>query len=223
MKPKEPEKTSLHLDLAEVYPPTASETHRRAWSRLVGILRSGGVALLPTDTIYGLHARWDDSGARARILDLKGRSEAAPMLSIVGSREMLDLVIPELPPAALKLMEKHWPGSLTMVLPAGPVAPAPLVVDGGIALRWPGEAFLTDLVLEVGLPLISTSANLSGSAAVSLPSEIPSSWKHTLDAVVDGGQRTGPPSTLIRVRPSGSVMVLRQGSHRLDPADLGEG
>lgn len=222
MKPMEPEKTSLRLDLAEVYPPTATDDHNRAWNRLVDILRRGGVALLPTDTIYGLHARWDDAGARERILDLKRRSEAAPMLSIVGSREMLDMAIPDLPPAAQSLMEKHWPGSLTMVLPAGPAAPAPLVVDGGIALRWPGEAFLADLVLAVDVPLISTSANLSGSAAVSQPGEIPSSWDRKLDAVVDGGHRSGPPSTLIRVRPSGSITVLRQGSHRLDPADLGE-
>lgn len=210
----------VHSSLADVHPPAASDAHRAAWNRLVGALRGGGVALLPTDTIYGLHARWDDPGARARIRKLKGRDEASPLLCIIGSAEMLDRAAPEIPAAARRLIERYWPGTLTMVLPAGPRAPADLVLAGSIALRWPGERFLIDLVREVGVPLVSTSANPSGEPALSRTEEIPEGWRGSLDAVVDGGPRSGPASTLVRISSEGLITVLREGSLVLDPAEL---
>jgi L-threonylcarbamoyladenylate synthase len=91
------------------------------------------------------------------------------------------------------------------------------VFDRGIAVRWPADPFLNDLVAAVGIPLISTSANLSGGAPIAGPAEIPESWGSQLDAAVDGGGRSGQPSTLVRVERSGGMTVLREGAVRIDP------
>jgi L-threonylcarbamoyladenylate synthase len=220
MKQESSGKPILRANLSEIHPPDASDHNRRRWDRLVRILLDGGVVLLPTDTIYGLHARWDDPHAAGCILALKGKSEGVPLLSLIGSSQMLDFAAPTRPPSAERLIQSHWPGSLTVVLPAGPRAPSALVLDGGIALRWPKDPFLTDLVRAVGVPLVSTSANPSGAPPLTQPDEIPASWNHQLDAIVEGGRRSGPASTLIRIKADGGVAVLREGSLKLGPGDL---
>jgi L-threonylcarbamoyladenylate synthase len=184
-------------------------------------LKEGGVALLPTDTLYGLHGVWDDPKARHRILALKGKPAGASLLCLIGSLRMLEDLALEIPPAASRLISERWPGPLTLVLPAGPRCPPALVVDGGIALRMPGVPFLVDLVNAVGAPLLSTSANVSGSPPASSLREIPRSWPSQIDAIVDDGPRTGPPSDLIRVRAGGVVEVLRQGEQGAPPMDPG--
>lgn len=206
----------LTLVVGDIHPPDVSGRHRAGWETVVRTLRAGGVALLPTDTVYGLHARWDDPLARHRILALKARPSGTPLLCLLGSLEMLDLPAPFVPRRGWELMEKHWPGPITFVIPAGPAAPPALVKDGGIAVRWPRDRFVTDLVTAVGAPLISTSANASGSPPVSSVDRIPASWAGRLDLVIDGGERAGSSSTVVRVSKTGDVIVVREGPVKID-------
>lgn len=206
----------LTLAVGDIHPPEASGRHRAGWDTVVRTLRDGGVALLPTDTVYGLHARWDVPLARHRILALKARPSGTPLLCLLGSLDMLDLPAPVVPRRGWELMQRHWPGPITFVIPAGPAAPPALVKDGGIAVRWPKDPFVTDLVTAVGAPLVSTSANPSGSPPVVSADRIPTSWAGRLDLVIDGGQLAGSSSTVVRVSKSGAVTVVREGPVKID-------
>ncbi len=154
---------------------------------LAGALARGGVALLPTDTLPGLHARADRPEAVARIAALKGRAEGKPLLLLCASAaQALELAGP-LPAAAAGWARRCWPGPFTLVLPRGPAAAG--LADGGsdtVACRVPDVAPLRALVAAAGGPLVSTSANRAGEApAVGLP-EAETLFGAGVDAVAAG-------------------------------------
>lgn len=150
---------------------------------LAEVLRAGGVALLPTDTIYGLHAVAADQRAIARIRAMKGRDDGKPFVVIASSIEQLralGAVVPE-------HLSGIWPAPLTAILVAG---------ETTIAARIPDLAWLRALLDRTG-PLVSTSANRSGEAPVTSPESLADDLQNALDALLDQGVREGKPSTIV--------------------------
>jgi len=150
---------------------------------LAEVLRSGGVALLPTDTIYGLHAVAADDEATARIREMKGRDGNKPFVIIASSIEQLrtlGAVVPE-------QLSGIWPAPLTAILASG---------DTTIAARIPDLRWLRALLDRTG-PLVSTSANRSGEPPVTSPEALADDLQTSLDAVLDQGPREGKPSTIV--------------------------
>jgi len=150
---------------------------------LASVLRNGGVALLPTDTIYGLHAVAANDEATARIRAMKGRDGDKPFVIIASSVEQLralGAVVPE-------QLSGIWPAPLTAILPSG---------DTTIAARIPDLAWLRALLDRTG-PLVSTSANRSGEPPISSPDTLANDLQKSLDAVLDQGPREGKPSTIV--------------------------
>jgi tRNA threonylcarbamoyl adenosine modification protein (Sua5/YciO/YrdC/YwlC family) len=150
---------------------------------LAGILQAGGVALLPTDTIYGLHALATDQRAIARIRAMKGRGDDKPFVVIASSVEQLralGAVIPE-------QLSGIWPAPLTAILASG---------DTTMAARIPDLGWLRALLDRTG-PLVSTSANRSGEPPVTSPESLATDLQSTLDALLDQGTREGKPSTIV--------------------------
>jgi tRNA threonylcarbamoyl adenosine modification protein (Sua5/YciO/YrdC/YwlC family) len=144
------------------------------------LLRAGGVVLMPTDTIYGLHAILSES---ARIVEIKGRDESKRFVTIAASVDQLEQLGVEVPEA----LRAIWPAPLTAVMRGGPST---------IAARVPDLAWLRGLLGKTG-PLISTSANRSGEPPISEPSELPSTLVARLDGLVDGGRRDGKASAIV--------------------------
>ncbi|HXA15728.1 MAG TPA: L-threonylcarbamoyladenylate synthase [Thermoanaerobaculia bacterium] len=166
---------------------------------LADVLRAGGVALLPTDTIYGLHAVATNQQAVGRIRAMKGRGDDKPFVVIASSVEQLrDLgaVIPE-------QLSVIWPAPLTAILVAG---------DATIAARIPDLVWLRALLDRTG-PLVSTSANRSGEPPVVSPDLLASDLQTGLDALLDQGPREGKPSTIVDFTGS-EPRLIREG----DPA-----
>jgi tRNA threonylcarbamoyl adenosine modification protein (Sua5/YciO/YrdC/YwlC family) len=175
------------------------EEHREALARILPELRSGRVILLPTDTIYGVSCRWDSERARVRIQAMKGSTRAGLFVALVSSLEMA-LEYAETPgPAGLEILTEQWPGPVTVVLRAKEgIAPAFCLGPGGtIAFRWPRGRFLQELVRDLGVPLISTSANRTGEPNVVEPRQAWDLFGGAIDLYVDAGKLDGPPSTLI--------------------------
>ncbi len=127
------------------------------------LLAGGGVVLLPTDTLPGLHCRADAAAAVARLQALKGRDPARPLLLLCADAEQaLGLAAP-LAAAALAYARRCWPGPFTLVLPRGAAAPeAACGAELTVACRVPASPELRALVLAAGGPLASTSANRTG-------------------------------------------------------------
>ena len=90
-----------------------------AIEKAAGILRAGGLVVIPTETVYGLAANALDGAAVSAIFAAKGRPQDNPLISHIASMDMLGMVAGSVPPQAQRLAEAFWPGPLTMVLPRG--------------------------------------------------------------------------------------------------------
>jgi L-threonylcarbamoyladenylate synthase len=177
----------------------ASHESPELLSRVLPELRRGGVVLLPADTIYGLSCRWDSARSRERIQTLKGPGRLTLYVALVASREMAFQYAEPPGPAGQELLDTHWPGPLTAVLKARPdlVPDFCLGAEGTVAFRWPGQPFLQELVRDLGLPLVSTSANRTGEPHARSAAEAWDMFGAGIDLYVDGGPVDGLPSTLV--------------------------
>jgi L-threonylcarbamoyladenylate synthase len=175
----------------------------------VEALRRGEVIAFPTETFYGLGADALDGAALARLLACKGRG-AEKGISVLVDESTLSLLVAEVPAAARALMAAHWPGPITIALPARPRLPEALVVEGCVAVRQSPHPVARALVARLGRPITATSANPAGEPAVTTAAAVRAYFGDRC-RVVDGGETPGgQASTLVRVR--GEVVeLLRAG------------
>lgn len=166
---------------------------------IAGVLRAGGVALLPTDTIYGLHAIATNEQAVARIRSMKERGDDKPFVVIASSVDQLEQLGAMIPDA----LRKIWPAPLTAIVASGART---------IAARIPDLTWLRALLDRTG-PLVSTSANRGGEPPITTPEMLADDLRELLDALLDAGPREGQPSTIVDVTGAEPRMV-REG----DPA-----
>lgn len=176
------------------------------------VVKAGGLAVLPTDTVYGLVADFKNPAAVERLYGLKGRPDVKGLPLLVGDRSQLDLLVAGVPDEISLLMDMYWPGPLTIVFNKKPEVPD--LVTGRlptVAVRQPGYVVAQAVLQEIGMPLASSSANLSGDRAPRSVAEMAAAVIEGADIVVDGGVcPRGIPSTILDV--SGAEWrILRQG------------
>ena len=164
-------------------------------NEIAGLLRDGKIVLLPTDTIYGLHGLATDAAAVARIAELKGRDDTKPFIVLAASIDQLTDIGIEAEVDLLRRLNNIWPAPLTAILPLRHPIPASRGASS-LAVRIPALDWLRELIIRTG-PLVSTSANRSGEAPVQTPLMLPAGLHEALDAVIDGGPRTGEPSAIL--------------------------
>ena len=183
-----------------------------------GVLRAGGVVLIPTDTVYGIAALPTTVGT-AELFALKGRPPDQPVAVLADSRPQVDDVA-DLSEAAHDLADRFWPGPLTLVVPRRPGLRFELG-DGeeapAIGVRVPDHALPRALALEAG-PIATTSANRHGEATPSLAAEAAAALVAEPALVLDGGLCAGGASTVVDCT-TPDPRVLREGP--LTAADLG--
>ena len=189
----------------------------------VSALRRGDVVAYPTETFYGLGVDAFDELALARLRHLKGRDEKAISV-LVDSIEMLERVCLPPPPRARELMRRHWPGALTLVLPAREGVPAALVSEGCIAVRHSSHPTAQALVSGLGNPLTTTSANRAGEPPATTPEAVDEIFAGRCRVLYAGTTPGGAPSTLVRIRGE-KLEILRRGAIDIDletpPRDKG--
>jgi len=134
----------------------------RKISAVAGRLRSGCVAVLPTDTIYGFHCAYSNLPSIDRIRGLKGRSKGSGFILLASSLAMVDSLVGRWPAGVRDILDTLWPAPLTVIIPASKSIPAALRPKGAVAVRIPAMESLTTLIDKTGEPLVSTSVNLSG-------------------------------------------------------------
>lgn len=174
-------------------------------------LRNGGVIAYPTDTTYGLGCDiFSRQGIRS-IYQIKHRDARKPFSFICAN--LSDVArYAHVSNFAFKIMKRHLPGPYTFVMEATRIVPDSLVTrQKTVGIRIPDEPIALAIVRELGHPLVTTSANLSGEPPLHDPQEIHRRLGKQLDLVVDGGLRLGDPSTVISLIGDG-VEVLREGS-----------
>ncbi|HCZ08477.1 MAG TPA: translation factor Sua5 [Flavobacteriales bacterium] len=180
----------------------------------VRTLKAGGVILYPTDTVWGLGCRADDAKALDKLYALKGREGAQPSLVLVDAEGLLEEYAHPVPEIAWDLLRESAPESrpMTLVLPGGrDVAPALLAEDGSLAIRVVQEPFLQFILRGIDVPLVSTSANLTGHPTPGHFSEINGALRNGADYVcVTGRDRSGSmTSSMVKLDAAGRIEILR--------------
>ena len=170
----------------------------------VNILRAGGVAIIPTDTVYGIAAHPESSSAVDRICTIKGRHTDKPIALLAADKESVMEFCCEVPEKAQKLMDTYWPGALTLVLPCG---------DGFEGFRVPDHSQTRELLKACGGTLRVTSANLSGSMPALSAIEALKDVGLEADLVIDdGASPCGVASTVVKIDAEGTITILREGA-----------
>ncbi len=180
----------------------------------VKIIRSGGVLIYPTETLFAIGADASDEVAANRVALVKGRPVSKPLPLIIGSMEQLELVAKFVSSDVLKLAESFWPGPLSILVKGRDELPyAVKDSDGYTSVRWTDHPVAAKICLAARTPLIATSANLSGNKAAEKMEDLDAELVKLVEGVFDGkpAPRGGSPSTVIEPLSGGKVRVLRDG------------
>ena len=163
----------------------------------VRALRAGGIIAIPTDTVYGLAADPFHAGATDRLFALKRRPRKVELPVLVGDDEQALSLTVAVPEPARRLMQRFWPGPLTLVLPRRPDLNADLGEDDAtIGVRCPAHPVPLALCGQLG-PIATSSANRHGQPPLTTAGEVYAEFGEGVDLVIDGGQCAGTPSTVV--------------------------
>lgn len=181
--------------------------------KLVGkILREGGLAAIPTETVYGLAGNALDGSCARKIFAAKGRPSDNPLIVHISSLSQWDELVKEIPDSAKALAEAYWPGPLTIILPKSELIPDE--VSGGldtVAVRMPENEIARAIIESAGVPLAAPSANLSGKPSPTSASHVIDDMNGRIEAIVDSGDcNVGVESTVITLATS-PARLLRPG------------
>jgi L-threonylcarbamoyladenylate synthase len=181
-------------------------------SAAVAALHAGDVIVFPTETLYGLGADALNRAAVDKVFQLKGRDARNPIPVLVGNEAMLSQLVTEVSGAAKRLIDRFWPGPLTLVFPARPDLPKALVNStGGIGVRVSSQSIATDLVSALGHPLTATSANPSGKEPARAVEEARDYFAGVIEIFVDGGTLTSKTGSTVVETVGDRLRIIREG------------
>jgi L-threonylcarbamoyladenylate synthase len=205
-------------DVAFQPPPILPSGDRESIQTAARLLRDGEVVAIPTDTVYGLAASTLRPESVRRVFEIKGRPAAARVPVLFATAADLPLLVEEVPRVAWTLIDRFWPGPLTVVLPARPSVPS-IITGGGrtVAVRVPAGRVCLELLQMLAEPVIGTSANISGRPPAKTAADVARELGNGPAAVLedDAGIRTGIASTVVEIV-DGAPVVHRVGAVTLD-------
>lgn len=181
--------------------------------KVVEVLRSGGIILYPTDTVWGLGCDATNREAVAKIYALKGSVNKKSMIILCKSIDSVARYVNKAPSLAYELMELAE-RPLTLILPNGMgIAENLIPEENTIGVRVPDHEFCNKLLMKFGKPIVSTSANISGEQTpiglASISREIVDGVDHIVNPRFQG-KPTGEASSIISLTQDGQVVVIRE-------------
>lgn len=181
------------------------------------ILRKGGLVAFPTETVYGLGANALNPQGVKKIFEAKGRPKDNPLIVHIAEKEEVHRLTKEIPKEAEKLMDKFWPGPLTLVLKKAKIVPT--VTTGGIdtvAIRMPAYKIALALIKEAKIPVAAPSANSFGRPSPTSAEHVIQDLYGKIDAIIDGGEtKIGVESTVLDLT-TDPPTLLRPGGITLE-------
>jgi L-threonylcarbamoyladenylate synthase len=182
----------------------------------VEALKAGEAVGMPTETVYGLAANCLDSSASESIFRIKNRPMDNPLICHISSLEMLKVLVDpkwEMTAEVERVMNKFWPGPLTILLPAHPDLPK--CVTAGlktVGVRFPLHPVAQEMIKRAGVPLAAPSANLSGRPSPTTAAHVFADLHDRINWIVDGGScGVGLESTVVDLLSTKPPMILRPG------------
>jgi L-threonylcarbamoyladenylate synthase len=188
------------------------EKSAETFSTALAALKRGAVVVFPTETFYGLGADALNADAVERVVSLKGRNPDSPIAVIIADEEMLPQIVSEISPVAQKLIQRFWPGPLTLVLPAKPGLPAALLNrDGKIGVRISNHPLAARLSRELGRPLTATSANPSGKEPARTIEQARAYFGDRIGIFLDAGALVGKSGSTVAEVNGDQIKIIREG------------
>lgn len=187
------------------------------------VIRRGGVAGYPTETVYGLGGDARSAAVWRRIAELKQRSGSSPFIILIREPGLLQNIAARIPDYARAFIDRCWPGPLTLVFAASRRLPGHLASgDGTIAVRISPDPVCRQLMGQIDFPLISTSANPAGGQPARTAPEVLRYFDGRLDAVIDGGERdSGEVSSILSVAADRPVLIREGAVKRSNLEEIG--
>jgi len=163
-------------------------------------LRAGGIVAYPTETFYGLAVDPENEQAVAALYDLKKRSRGKALSLLIPEKEFLSSITPSCPELYERLIDRFWPGPLTLIFKKRDnCLPFLTGNDGSVALRVSSHPVADELCQQWGKSITATSANLSGHPEMITAEDIDKLWGDRISYILDGGKTAGGPgSTIVR-------------------------
>ena len=203
----------LHVDFEQ------PDTSSKAIKNIQSVLNSGGVIAFPTDTFYGLGADPFNPDALSRIFQIKQRPAEKPLLVLIHSLDQLADLTQEVTDSARQLMERFWPGPLTLIFKAAARLPDALTAGTGtLGIRLPGHPFTRRLLETLDRPLTAPSANISNAQEPKTAQQVENTLGEKLNLIVDGGPAPGGKVSTILDTTSNPPILIREGA--LSRSDL---
>lgn len=185
--------------------------------KTIEIFKNGGVVIFPTDTAFGIGCRIDMPDSVERVYEIRKRPREKAVLALVSTIEMAQEYLEPIPSRVRSdLMEKYWPGGLTIILRCKEEE-VPSVVRGGgetLGVRLPAHEEIRKIIQEVGIPIIAPSANFAGGKTPFSRAEVDKKLITQVDFVLPGECTVKMPSTVIDCSKQ-PWKILRQGAIKL--------
>ncbi len=181
--------------------------------RGISILKQGGIVAFPTDTVYGLGAYANQHQAVEKIYQVKGRPRNMALPLLLAHISQISEVADPVPPIAWLLAQNFLPGALTIVLHKSNSV-SDIITGGGrtIAVRVPAHPIPVALAGGLGIPIVGTSANISGKPSVLTADKVYSQFGDKIDLIIDGGRCPGGRESTIVDVTGETPVVLREGA-----------
>ena len=181
----------------------------------IKIVKNRGIIIFPTDTAFGIGCRIDDVGLVEKLFKTRKRPQEKAVPVLVASIKMAEEYA-DINTTARKLIQQHWPGGLTVVVPAKINKTNSLVRGGGktIGIRMPNHTTTLKLIKAVGVPIIGSSANFAGEQTPYKMSDLDSELIKQVDFVLPGRCSAKLSSTVVDCT-GDKIKILRQGAVKI--------
>ena len=178
---------------------------------LVNILNNSGIAVIPTDTVYGLVGDATNENVIKKVFLIKQRENSKPLLILISNFDMLKKYVKNISSLELGIINKFWPGPLTIIFQNKKNLSDVLTANKSeIAIRMPNDERLLDLINKLDKPIIATSANIAHKKTITSIDLLEDKIKNNVDYIYDGGFLEDNPSTIIKVIDN-KVIIVRDG------------
>ena len=177
------------------------------------IIKKGGIVIFPTETVYGIGTNGLDENAIRKLYEVKQRPLNKPISLLVNNIEMVEKIAKNITEVEYKLIERFFPGPLTIILEKRDIVPDILTSNTNtVGIRMPSGEIAKKLIEFAGVPIATSSSNISGKPSGTNIADIKKDFEGKVDCFIDNGEsELGIPSTVIRIIDN-IPHILRQGA-----------
>ncbi len=197
------------MTILKMYPSSLNE---RYLDIAAETLRDGGIIIYPTDTLYAIGCDALNSRAIERICKIKGINPQKTGLSIICDGLSQAAEYARIDNRAFKILKRYFPGPFTFLLPVATTLPKVFKGRKVVGIRIPDNPIATSLATRIGNPLLTTSVTDEGDGSVIYPESLAMKYDSTVDLLIDGGEGSDIPSTVVDITDSSSPAIIREGA-----------